>query len=403
MSKWRFNLRESRNLALIGELTDASGKSLTLAHNTPGSANWDYSMSGLLAPYITPWSTCISAEMYDWRETLRQNQLGNPGEWWRWIWSGFILPIDEDWTGDRMKISCVGWAERLKMRLLKRDKSWVLKDDGYIIEDLLAEANLANFPDTSNYEVKTVVGSVPNTPTWMEWGGLVPNEGVGGVTAYVPRTNITINKTKNQFILPIFDELTGIENGCDWWVDPQSRKLYVARKRSTMHDGTNYPAVVLSFKWGPNNLAQFGRNIAADQKANYVLVTGGKDMAPGYHDNKTDQASYGLIESLTQWSDARGTDNTILMAEAAAQIILRQHGRITYSVTPFIYAGDIGAPPTSVPEPFVDYNPVGDEMLLKAVHPVRGDIPLGFVRSFGVTVTIDEENNGTIGALQVAP
>jgi hypothetical protein len=69
MSKWRFNLRNSKDLSLIGELTGASGKSVTLAHNSPGSANWNYSMSDQLAPYIQPFSTCISAERYNWRAT----------------------------------------------------------------------------------------------------------------------------------------------------------------------------------------------------------------------------------------------------------------------------------------------------------------------------------------------
>jgi hypothetical protein len=73
VTKWRFNLRQSKDLSLIGELTGASGKSLTLAHNTPGSANWDYSMSDELAKYIQPINTCISAERYNWRATLALN------------------------------------------------------------------------------------------------------------------------------------------------------------------------------------------------------------------------------------------------------------------------------------------------------------------------------------------
>ena len=66
-------------------------------------------------------------------------------------------------------------------------------------------------------------------------------------------------------------------------------------------------------------------------------------------------------------------------------------------------AGDIDAQPTSVPEPFIDYDPIGDEFKLTAIHAKRGNIMLQTVRSYGITVTIDEENNGTLGALQVAP
>lgn len=401
MSKWRFNLRQSKDLSLIGELSKAAGKSLTLAHNTPGAANFDYPMSADYSSIIQPFNTCISAEMYDWRATLAMHQAGTPGEVWRWIWSGFVLPIDEDWTSDRMRVACVGWAERFKMRELRRDKTWPPSDDAVILQDLLAEMNLTAFPDGSNYPVPVVVGSNPATPTWVAWGGTVPNEGPGGATAYVPRTDpqinapISLTKTKSQFVMPIFDEVTGIEAGCDWWVHPQTRLMYVYRKRCTVRD------VVVAFKWGPNNLQQFTRNIAADQKANYVLVTGATGIVPAYMDDKADQAINGLIESHTSWTDAKNTE--VLLAEAGAQIILRKDGKITYGITPFVYAGDIGAPPTSVPEPFIDYDPVGDEFKLTAIHQQRGTIMLQTVRSFGVSVSIDDEGNGTLGALQVAP
>jgi hypothetical protein len=394
VSKWRFNLRQSNDLSLIGELTDASGKSLTLAHNTPGSANWEYPMNGELSSVIQPFNTCISAEMYDWRATLAMNQLGTPGQVWKWIWSGFVLPVDEDWTGDRMKIGCVGWAQRLAMRQLKRDKTWTTSDDSTIYQDLLAEMNLAAFPDVSAYPVPTVAGSSPATPTWIAWGGTVPNEGPGGATTYVPRSSITITKTKDQAVLPLFDELSGIENGADWWVHPQTRLLYTYRKRCTVRN------IVVAFKWGPNNLGQFSRNIAADQKANYVIVKGASGLS-AMADNKPDQLQNGLIESLTQWTDCNSAE--VLLAEAGAQVIMKANGKITYGVTPFYYAGDIGAPVTAVPEPFIDYDPIGDEFKLTAISEKRGNIMLQTVRSYGTTVTIDEENNGTLGQLQVAP
>lgn len=354
-------------------------------------------MNGEYASVIQPYNTCISAERYNWRSTLAMNKGGIPGQVWDWIWSGFVQPIDEDWTNNTMKIGCVGWAQRLAMRMLHVDKTYTNSDDAPMLQDLLATANAATLtnPDNSTYAVPIVAGSNPATPTWIAWGGTLPNEGVGGATAYAVRTNITVAKTKYQMILPIFDEITNIENGLDWWVHPKTRLLYVYRKRCATRSN-----VVVGFKWGPNNLAQFGRNIAGDQKANYVLVTGSGGLS-AMADNAADQAANGLIESLTQWTDCN--QPTVLLAEAGAQIMMRANGRITYGITPFIYAGDIGAPPTSVPEPFVDYDPVGDEFKLTAISEKRGNIMLQTVRSFGVTVTIDEEGNGTLGQLQVAP
>jgi hypothetical protein len=224
---------------------------------------------------------------------------------------------------------------------------------------------------------------------------MVPNEGTGGATPYRARqAGITITKTKNQFVMPIFEELGNYEDGADWWVHPQTRELFIYRKRCTVRN------VVVAFKWGPNNLGQFSRNIAADQKANYVLLTGAQGLQ-AKADNVADQQINGLIESHTAWTDCNSA--SVLLAEAGAQILMRANGKITYGITPFYYAGDIGYPPTAVPEPWVDYDPIGDEFKLTAISEKRGNIMLQTVRSFGCTVTIDEENNGTLGQLQVVP
>lgn len=401
MTKWRYNLRYSKDLSMIGELTGASNKTLALAHNTPGSANWDYSMSDEFAAAIQPYNTCISAERYNWRATKALNLTGVPGQVWDWIWSGYVLPIDEDWPNDLMKVSCVGWAQRLAVRMIRRDKTYVSVDDATIFQDLLAEMNLANIPynDGSTYPVPTVAGSNPATPTWMTWGGTQPNQGPGGATAYATRQSfgapISISKDKFQMVLPIWNELSNLEAGPDWWVDPKTRAVYIYRKKCTLRNE------VLSYNWGPNNLAEFSRNIAADQKCNYHLTTGKTGVAPGYAHNLADQAVNGLIDGLTQMTDIG--DTSVLIANSGAEIILRKDGRITYGVTPFNYVGDIDVPVNGVPEPFVDYDPVWDELNMQAVHPVRGTIPMGVVRCYGVNVNIDEQNNEHLGQLQIAP
>jgi hypothetical protein len=403
MTKWRYNLRNSKDLSIIGELTEASGKSLTLAHNTPGSANWNYPMTGQWANLITAFSTCISAERYNWRASLALNQGGTPGQVWDWIWSGFVMPIDEDWTNNVMKVSCVGWAQRLAMRMIRRDITWTGVDDAKVLQDLLAEMNLAAIPyqDGSTYTVPTVAGSNPNTPTWMTWGGAQPNQGPGGATAYIARTDaainapITITKQRYQMVLPMWDELAQLESGLDWWVDPKTRTVYVYRKKCTVRN------VVVAFKWGPNNLGLFSRNIAADQKANCHITTGQQGIAPGIADNVADQAINGLIDGLTQLNDVNNTN--YLVANSGAEILLRQNGKITYGITPFAYVGDINRQPNSVPEPFVDYDPVWDELKLSAISPKRGNIDLQTVRCYGCTINIDEENNEQLGQLQVAP
>ena len=366
-----------------------------------GSASFDYGMNAQYAGVITPFSTAISAERYNWRMTQILNQAGTPGQVWDWIWSGFVMPIDEDWTNDSMKIQCVGWAQRLAMRMIRRDKSWTDVDDAVIFSELLAEMNLAAIPyqDGTTYPVPTVAGSLnQNTPTWLDWGGTLPDEGTGGATAYRTRQSIgaaiSISKNRYQMVLPIWDELSNLEWGPDWWVDPKTRLVWLYRRKCKVQN------VVVAFKWGPNNLGQFSRNIAADQKSNCHITTGQTGIAPGIASNVPDQAINGVIDGLTQLSDVKET--RYLIENSGAEIFLRKDGKITYGITPFAYVGDIDRQPNSVPEPFVDYDPTWDEVTLRAIHPVRGNINQ-LVRCFGVTVNIDEENNEQLGQLVVAP
>jgi hypothetical protein len=93
----------------------------------------------------------------------------------------------------------------------------------------------------------------------------------------------------------------------------------------------------------------------------------------------------------------------LLMLNSGAEIIMRANGKITYAITPFPYVGDIGVLPNSVPEPFVDYDPVGDQVRVSARHAKRGDISRQTVRSFGINVSIDDDDNENVGSLIVAP
>jgi hypothetical protein len=400
MAKWRVNLRYSKDLSKIGELTQARSRSLGLILNKPGSGSFNHPMSTDYADLIQPYSTCVSFERYNWRSTLAWRTAGNMGDIWDWIWSGNVLAISENWTEDTMAVSCVGWASRLGKRMLRRDKVWTAVDDAAILQDVLAEMNLTTAPD--GYAVPVVAGSTPATPTWMAWGGTLPNEGPGGATAYQGRdvapinAPITLNRPKYTKANTIYDDVSGIEYGCDWWLDPKTRLVYCYRKRCT-----DRPTVIVAFRWGPNNLGAFERSIDSDQMANYFLTTGTSGTTAQYKDDTSSMATVGLLEETAALSDVGNV--SILLANSGAEIIVRKNGKITYGITPFPYVGDIGVLPNAVPEPFVDYDPVGDQFRLSAVSDKRGVITRQTVRSFGVTVNIDDDGNEQLGQLQVAP
>ena len=391
--RWTFMLADARNLADIEPLRLARGRSVQLTLNRAGSASFDIPLSSDVAALLAPYSRAIKV----YRESPNVgNQL---------IWSGYINTLDEDITGNRISVGAVGWMERLTKRLLRRKKVYDEEDDGVIIHDLLDEMNLTVAPDGTGYVIPVVAGSVPATPTWMQKGSLLPDEGPGGATEYVNLTTIIgpgpefatagRDKTYEKWapVGPEITALTEIENGCDIYVTPDTRHLHCYRKRMV-----DRPSVIFGYNWGPNNIAQLGRQSDGSTLVNYFLANGVLGVTPGFQDDLPSQSLYGLIEEVVSLPEIGFNQESTLKYYAAIEVLLRSTPRITYSITPFPYAGNEGR----VPEPFVDYN-IGDKVYFSANWPPRVSIHKQAVRVFGISMTIDEEGNERPGPLQVSP
>jgi hypothetical protein len=212
---------------------------------------------------------------------------------------------------------------------------------------------------------------------------------VGGVTAYVIQ-NRNMRYTRNTFALPHIEQLVNLENGCDYHVDPASRLVTAHRRFRRIKDD-----VVVGFAWGPSNVQQFGRQIDADQQINYLLATGDLGTIAQYAHDTASMDEIGPLEDVVQLGGVK--DNNVLLAYAGAEVLVRKAGPITYGITPFPYV-----PGSGVPEPFVDYRP-GDQIRVTARKPPRGNIVNQAVRTFGFSISADEEDNERLGQLQVAP
>lgn len=378
LPRWRFVLANSKDLSPIGHLTQARSRQLTVALNSSGNCQFVIPMDDDLGQQIQPISSAI--------RTLRVGSTGviEP-------WSGYVNTIEEDVSAGMMTVNAVGWQERLGTRLLRRDKIYTAMDDGDIILDLLAEANLTTAPDGSGYVIPVVSGSSPATPTWIQAGSKLPNEGTGGLSIY---TNATRNFNLQRYttILQAIQTLIGTENGADVWIDPSTRALNIYRKRRRI-----LTTVVFGFQWGPENIQQFNRQIDGSTVVNYQLVTGGSATTPQGVDDPASLASYGLIEATTSLSDLIGANaNSIMAAYAMGEIAVRKQPRQIFSITPFQwYSGG------AVPEPFVDYN-IGDQVRFVARRKPRINIDQQ-VRIFGMQIGIDDEGNENLGQLQVSP
>ena len=385
---WKFILARSRDLSNIGELTQARDRQLSMVLNRSGSLSFSIPMNDELGAQIWPIESAIKAYRF-----------GSTGA--QLVWSGYVNTIDEDVANERMTVNCVGWLDRLAKRILHRDKAYATIDDGAIVQDLLADVNgnittgehasgttSAQIPG-DNYTARWPAGSSPNTPTWIKWGGLLPNEGTGGATAYIAQTRSQNYARFQTNIQQAIQALTDIENGCDFDIDPTARTLNVYRKKRRVLD-----TVVFGFRFGPENVAQFNRQIDGSALANYGLATGAASIAPGFYHDQASQDIYGPVQEVYALSDV--TRAEILGAYANAEIVLKRVPRQIYTITPFRWTDE-----NSVPEPFVNYR-LGDQVRFVARSGTRVSINQQ-VRVFGIQVSIDAESNESLGQLQIYP
>lgn len=406
--RWRFTLIDSRDMTRVGELRKASNRKCDVILDKPGAGGFDYNMQERYASDIVPYQTGILAERYNWRATLARWVAGQRGAVWDKIWSGYVLPISENITDNKMSVSCVGWQTRFGKRIIRRDFNWNDIDDAEIIGAIINEINGltdvggtvhpidAHTADMSDgYTLRWPVTSDPNTPTWVQWGGTAPNEGTGGATAYVEALR-KFKAQRWQFAQPYIDSLVSLENGCDLHLDPATRILTAHRRYERVKSN-----VVLSLGFGPRNMATFGRDIDANEQINYFLAQGEAGVVPQYAHDTDSMDLIGPIEETAQISGAGSHDVGVLLAYAGAEVLIKAQGHITYGITPFPYNPN----KKSVPEPFVDYRE-GDTVSVVAKHLPRVNIvsPNNKARVFGFNVTIDDTGgNEKIGALQLAP
>lgn len=398
-SRWRFILAYSHDMnERIGELSQARGRKCDVLLNRPGSAECQYPMDADYANSIAPYKTCIITERFNWRATLARREAGLYGQVWDPIWSGYILNSRQNWDEGKIDIAAVGWLARLG-KIHSRAKIVLNNtDDGATIMALVRAVNghvsehaagINNFVATDGTTIRWPLGATPNTPTFLLPIGELPDEGVGGSTPYVSQLRSNTYEVYSP-ILPQIEALNNLENGCDVHVDPVTRELSVHRRYR--RDRNN---VVIAFNWGPSNVAQFGRDIDGDRKTNHVLARGDIGTTPQYAEDIDDMLECGPIEEVHNLSGVKS--NSTLLAFAGAEVLVRNQGVITYGITPFTYI-----PEGSVPEPFVEYRE-GDYVSVEAYRSNMDRITGGGVRVFGLSVTLDDNNNERLGQLQLSP
>lgn len=378
--RWRFVLAESSTLEPITILSQARDRQLNVIHDRPGGASFRMPITADFAEDIVPFNKAIRVLRWNWRAS---QIAGEPV--WDDIWSGFIYNIEEDISGNSMTVQVVGWLSRLDQRFTRRQIIYTDYDDADILIALINEMNMDPGPD--GYNFTPMAGS--SSLTLLQPGSKLPNEGVGGSTAYVPAPRGVRTYELNTQVLPEFYNLMNLENGCDLYVDPVTRVVDFYRKKQIIRDNA-----VFGFGTAINNISQVSRSIDPAEAVNYMLVRGRDGFSAFAHD-LVSMGIYGPLEKVANITELVTTED--MLAFVGGEIIVLANGKITHAMTPFPYS--IGS---NVPEPFVDYN-VGDRTYFSAKQGKRINIQNQGIRVFGINVNIQDDGGETIGPLQLAP
>jgi hypothetical protein len=400
---WKFILVNSKDLSQIGELDQARDKNLNLGLNRPGSASFSYSYYGRLAEDIEVISTGIIAYRYN-----SQTEIYDA------VWSGYVNEINEDAEAESMSVSCVGWFERLNKRIAKQEIMYTSQYDNDIIlgtglvtptgttgitcpSGILPIANRTTtateyvIPSGSYpagaYPLPVVSGSSPNTLTLLAVGTYDNTTDIPASAL----TKKTIKVEQDQSFGEAITNLTQQENGPDIDVNPITRELNVYLKRGNVKED-----VYFGYNWGPSNIRAFSKQIGTEQFANN-LIGRANGVVPVMLATDTDSLNaYGLWESVINLTQNAPNQN-VLEYFTAAEYLFTSTPLVTYSITPYPFTRG-----SSVPEPFVDYI-IGDQVNFVANRPPRIDpaVDSGQFRVFGMSISIENDGNETIGELQI--
>lgn len=339
MDDWTFKLADSATMTPIAELVGARGRTLELGLNQPGSCSMNMHMDDTGAADVAPVTTCIIA--------YRNGSIK---------WSGPVWHLDEDMVSNTMEIRAVGWFEILNHRVLKTRKIYASQDAGLIAFDLLATANAEG---ATRVVEGTRVASANRAVTFE---------------AYHP-------------IGRAIHDLSQVENGYDWWVNPSTRALNIYSLLQT--DRTN---VVMGLGEGAGGQASIGsakRSIDASSLANRFIAIG--QGATAQSDDATSQSTYGIYEDTAQLGEH---GSSVLLAYSGVEVLLRKDPWVSYEITP-----RPADPDGIVPVPFVDYE-VGDKVYI-SIDRGRVNVQKQAVRVFGLTLSIDDNGGERVTGLRL--
>jgi hypothetical protein len=270
-----------------------------------------------------------------------------------------------------MQFSCVGWLEHAQKRIL-----WSTLD--------YSNGGAGTPSDTIAFGlINTINAQDPAHPLLIK---------PGSVTGTMPVRNRYyaypgVNGAAPTILGPALQELSDIEAGFDYEVDPVTRavNLYAWDSYADRTD------IRMGYNTGAKDLKNVTWQEDASKTCNFMgIVSLG---APVFVDDPTSMDKYGNYEEYNSLSNA---NQNILQPYGVAELVIRSRPLVTYTLTPSPRTANRGGPSL-----FDDFN-IGDKVYWSAKKDHVTIIGQA-IRVFGATVSLDDNDNETVGALQTSP
>jgi hypothetical protein len=358
--RFTFTLARSSDKSTLQPIVDATARGLTLFYNRPGSFTVTAPIDSDVALKARELGTCIICNVVLFDDDGDELEGGR-----REIWSGPIFNINDSCPDDKTQITALGWFHELESRFLDaRLPAAAAKAGGLIAFDLL---------DLANAKVDSL--GRPQ-PTHISRG--VQTDTQTRVMSYERGHNIA----------EAIRELSELENGYDYYVDPVTRQLYF--KPPT--DFVDRTEVKFGYQRSPHNIASINQASDASKTRSKISVQGTSAIHV-QDDPAAIDASGLMMEDYVSLTDVN--DLNVLGAYAGGELAISSMPEKLLTIVP--------ASPTlgerGVPILFRDFE-IGDRVYVSAD---RGRLQLENqpCRVFGANLAFDQEGNMRVNSIDI--
>lgn len=372
-TNYNYLLLNSDDLTSIGEL-EARERKLTVTLNKSGSVSCSIPLDSDLAYEANELSTSIGV--------VQNKQI---------IWTGPIWTKQVDAQSNKMSLTAKSWEEELNYRIIRP----AFTDNNTVVHPT-EEQTFTN--QDAGLIARTLV-SIANAQVDMD--GITRATHITLPATYPTSQNRTISYTKGQNIGQLINDLSNIEAGFDYYVDPTTRQFIISYSEvindgvTTIYGrGNDRRDLVLAYEWGPSNLANAGYQTDVSKTVQRMSLAGKSGSSAIVEDVQFMNETGFMFEQYVSLPEVADPD--VLLAYGGAEVSVNSRPRKLYDIQPFSYSPHN----PNIPEPLVDFN-IGDIVSLSAKSGAF-DEDKKAVRLFEISIDVDDQDNPKISSIQTS-